>query len=267
MEAIMRSRFLVPAVLFSTVLGACAEDVPEIRFVANRPLNDQCLPIPSGNVFIARGILDVFVADRYRFSPELVSELVPSDTVRFQGGAGGGAGGLIGNLYEANDVTLSRIVAEYEGPSALGVPLTRSRDIPVSGSIGPGASALLQFDLIPSQLTGLLAASPLLRTPGSSFTLSVRVKAYGATNDGREVDSNEFVYPILVCNGCLLRYDPEALDLSFPVPNCRNVSSFDSTQEELPCFPGQDEPVDCRAVCATVLGDEFADPFGLCDGG
>ena len=263
----MRSRFLIPAALFSTVLVACAEDVPEIRLVANRPLDDQCLPGPSGNVFISRGILDVFVADRYRFSPELVSEMVPSDSVRFQGVAGGAAGGLVGANYEVNDVTLSRIVAEYEGPSALGVPLTRSRDIPVSGSIGPGGSAFLQFDLVPSQLTGLLAASPLLRTPGSSFTLNVRVKAYGTTNDGREVDSNEFVYPILVCNGCLLRYDPAALDLSFPIPNCRNIDSFDSSAEELPCFPGQDEPVDCRAVCATVLGDEFADPFGLCDGG
>lgn len=263
----MRSRFLIPAVLFSTLAGACAEDVPEIRFVANRPLNDQCLPAASGNVFIARGILDVFVADRYRFSPELVSEMVPSESVAFRGAAGGGAGGLTGAVYEANDVTLSRIVAEYEGPSALGVPLTRSRDIPISGSIAPGGAAFLQFDLVPSQLTGLLAASPLLRTPGSSFTLNVRVKAFGTTNDGREVDSNEFVYPILVCNGCLLRYEPEALDLSFPIPNCRNVASFDGTQADLPCFPGQDEQVDCRAVCATVLGDEFADPFGLCDGG
>jgi hypothetical protein len=263
----MRSNVLYAFLASTLMLGACAENIPELRVVANRPLDESCQPDIGNAVFIGRGVLDLFVTDRYVFAPQVDSELVASESIRYTGLAAGGAGGLQGANWEANDITLSRATVQYEAPASLGVPLLRSYDIPLSGSVEPGGSLFMTFDLVNTGLARTLAASPLLRQPGSSFTLNVRLQFFGQTNAGQEVDSNEFSYPIVVCNGCLLSYTPSSVDTAFPLPNCRNLEDFDAESAEIPCFPGQDERVDCRAVCATIIGDETADPFGLCDGG
>lgn len=263
----MRSSVLYAFLASTLMLGACAEDIPELRVVANRPLDEQCQPDIGNSVFIGRGVLDLFVTDRYVFAPQVDSELVASESVQYTGLAAGGAGGLQGANWEANDVTLSHATVEYDAPEALGIRLLRSYDIPLSGSVEPGGSLFMTFDLINTRLAQTLALSPLLREPGNSFTLNVRLQFFGKTNAGQEVDSNVFSYPIVVCNGCLLNYSPAAVDAAFPLPNCRNLEDFDSETAEIPCFPGQDDVVDCRTVCATIIGDETADPFGLCDGG
>jgi len=260
-------RSILSAALLIGVAGifaGCAEDIPEIRIVANQPLSDQCLPSASQtNEFIARGVLDLFITDQYVISPLVTNTMVPSESVIFGGGAGG-AGGLTGTRWEANTVTLTRAVAEFSGPENLGVPLPRSLNLTITGSADPGATVALSLQVVTANVANLLRSSVLLASPGQSITILVKLKMFGETTAGNEVDSNEFVYPIEVCNGCLLEYPTEAIDPAFPAPNCRLIDDFSSADSELPCFPGQDEAVDCRAICPLVLGDEERDPDGLC---
>jgi hypothetical protein len=254
---------LSAAGLLGTMTG-CAEDIAEIQIVQNQPLDAECLATAVGaNTFISRGVLDLFVTDTYVISPLVRNNMVASESIRFTG-LGGGAGGLQGTNWEANSVNFNRAVAEFEGPSGLGVPIPRSLPLTISGSVIPGGSAAVSLQVVTSTIAGFLRQSDLLNQPGSSFTLLVKLKFFGTTAGGTEVDSNEFVYPITVCNGCLLQYPTEAIDTTFPVPNCRNFSDFDTVTADVPCFPGQDEPLDCRLVCPLVIGDPALDPNGLC---
>ncbi|MBU6160827.1 MAG: hypothetical protein KGO50_06870 [Myxococcales bacterium] len=261
-------RSILSAALMLGVTGlfaGCAEDIPEIRIVANKPLSDDCLPSANqSSEFIARGVLDLFITDQYVIAPLVTNTMVPSETVQFVGGAAGAAGGLTGTRWEANTVTLTRAVAEFTGPENLGVPLPRSLNLTVTGSAAPGASVALTLQVVTANVANLLRSSALLANPGQSITILVKLKMFGVTTAGNEVDSNEFVYPIEVCNGCLLDYPAEAIDPAFPAPNCRVTDGFSSADSELPCFPGQDVTVDCRAICPLVLGNEDRDPDGLC---
>ncbi|MBN2194048.1 MAG: hypothetical protein JW751_14630 [Polyangiaceae bacterium] len=76
-------------------------------------------------------------------------------------------------------------------------------------------------------------------------TVLANVRVYGRTLGGREVESGELAFPIVVCTRCLVSFPPEALDGD---GEC-TVPSSDET--ELPCLLGQDQAVDCRACTAT----------------
>jgi hypothetical protein len=260
----MRRSIFGTLLAFGLLGGACAEDIPEILVVSNQPLDDQCQPSTAGNRVLGRGRLDLFITQSgYEMAPLVQNVMVPSDSIQFQGLAAG-LGGLVGTDWEANRVTLQRVVARYEGPSALGVPLPSELPIDLGLTLDPNATAAVSINVISPNIATVLRSSPLLRPPGSSVTILVTLKFFGRTSSGLQVDSNEFTYPVEVCNGCLLQYPIEAIDPTFPTPNCRNTEGFESTNSDIPCRVGQDEPVDCRLVCPLLSGDAQRDPNGFC---
>jgi len=74
-----------------------------------------------------------------------------------------------------------------------------------------------------------------------------RVKAFGKTVGGKELESDEFQFPIYVCRGCLLRFPAGTNDTTQPQPNCLLSPTQQGTAQAAPCEPGQDEGVDCTA--------------------
>jgi hypothetical protein len=76
-------------------------------------------------------------------------------------------------------------------------------------------------------------------------TVIANARVYGRTLGGREVESGELAFPIVVCDRCLISFPPEALDTD---DNCTRAST---DEIEVPCMWGQDEAVDCRACMAT----------------
>lgn len=262
-------RLLVAAILAvgaPALLSACAEDTPEIFIVANQVFSDDCeppLPGSSASVYRNRGVLDLFVTDSYVMIPRVESTLVGSDEVSF--GAAGGEG-LNGASWEANHILLRRAVVRFDAPDALGVPLPRELEIELSGAISPGQSATIEMQAITPSLGTTLANSRLLREARTSLTIDLRVKFFGVTSAGREVDSNEFIYPVELCYGCLMNFPPEAIDEEHAVqPNCRNIDELAEDASETLCLTGQDEPVDCRIVCPIVTSTVNGDPEGICE--
>jgi len=243
------------------LLSACAEDTPEIYILQNASTDDDCEPSTAADVFVSRGTLDLFVTNQYVMFPLARNSMVPSEDVSFGAAGGAAGGGLEGNEWEANTVTLRRARVEFDAPAALGVPLPSDFEIPISGSINPADEAAVGLQVVTPSIGNALAASPLLQASSSSVTMLVRIKFFGVTGAGREVDSNEFVFPIELCFGCLLDVPPEAIDPAFPTPNCRVFDEFDSNTVTDQCFIGQDQPVDCRLICPLV-SDE--DPTGIC---
>ena len=249
------------------MLASCAEHVPEIMIVANQMYGEGCdVPVGSSTTSLrTRGTLDLFITDQYRMIPKVENTLVASGSVGF-GGGGGGQGGLSGAEWEGNDIFLRRATIRFEAPDALGVPLPRELDVELSGRVEPGGEATVELQAISPSIGRTLANSRLLREARTSLTIDQRLKFYGETSTGAQVDSNEFIYPLELCYGCLLDIPPEAIDTEFAVqPNCRNLDTESEGESQVICFAGQDEPVDCRAVCPIVTAIPNGDPEGICE--
>jgi hypothetical protein len=247
------------------LLGGCAENTPELYILQNGILDEDCaVPSNAGatsGTFLSRGVLDLLVTNQYQMLPIVQNSLVSSESVTFSGGGGGG-GGLTGVEWEANTITLSRARVVFDAPDALGVPLPRQLDIPIAGSVEPDGSLAVQLQVVQAQVGNLLRQSPFLRQSGSTLDMLLRVKFFGTTGGQRDVDSNEFVFPVTLCFGCLLTVPPEAVDPALPTPNCLNTEGFESTSVDVACNPGQDEAIDCRLFCPIFGEDE--DPTGIC---
>jgi hypothetical protein len=263
-------KLLLLGAVTGAALTGCAENTPELYIQQNLPPDDEC-EAPGGGgadgTTLSRGTMDLLITNEYVMMPLVLNSLVSSESVGFGGGGGGGGGGLTGGgltgvEWEANIITLSRAEVEFDAPDALGVPLVRSLDIPLAGSVQPGDALVATLRVIPSQVGNALRNSPFLRQSGSTIDMLLRVKFYGSTGSGREVDSNEFTFPVTLCFGCLLTVPPEAVDTALPTPNCRNIEGFESTDTETVCFAGQDRAFDCRLFCPVFGGEE--DPTGIC---
>jgi hypothetical protein len=259
-------RIALISLLFGALVltGGCAEDTPEIFVVGNQSFTETCeVPVAGrGQVLRTRGVLDLFITSAYQMVPWVENRLVESGTVRF---AGGTTEGLSGQEWEANDVILQRALIRYEAPDALGVPLPRELELDLSGAIPPGGTTSIEMQVITPSIGRTLANSRILRE-GTSLTLNLRIKFFGVTSAGNNVDSNEFVYPIELCYGCLLSTPPDAIDAEFPVqPNCRNSVIDEEVNLADLCFTGQDQLVDCRVVCPLVNATPNGDPEGICE--
>jgi hypothetical protein len=96
----------------------------------------------------------------------------------------------------------------------------------------------------------------------TSVGVRLRIVLRGETLDGTEVETNEFVFPVRVCNGCRITYPADAIDVSAPVvPNCLRLDGGEDgavvlAEERQACqAPGTDNNfIDCRE-CAGLAVD------------
>jgi hypothetical protein len=112
--------------------------------------------------------------------------------------------------------------------------------------------------IIDETATGLIKQQKvaLIGTAGTGSLVRVEtfVKFFGKTTGGTSVESNEFQFPIDVCNGCLVAFplaedQPSTATTQFPQPNCYLANATATTSSiPVPCRFGQDAKVDC-AIC------------------
>jgi hypothetical protein len=123
-----------------------------------------------------------------------------------------------------------------------------------AGFVDPGSGnepgyGIMFAELLPTSIPVVSAV-----TPGAPTRVNVAVRVFGETLGGEEIESSELLFPIAVCNGCLVSYPSDAIDVArLPRPTC----SRGLPPDELPCKMGQDQPVDCRlcqelAICQTL---------------
>lgn len=115
-----------------------------------------------------------------------------------------------------------------------------------AGSIPPGGTANVAFEIIPKQTIAMIQTDAML-TAGDKMQAEVKavVKPFG-TMGGSRVDGSPFTYPVTVCNDCVV-VDHGACPFS------GTLRTGD------PCQPFQDGPVDCcrdasnNLVCPAVM--------------
>lgn len=107
--------------------------------------------------------------------------------------------------------------------------------------VAPGVQRAVVFtDMLDPNLMNKLAGELKYRESRDFVTY---VKLHGRTSGNKEVVTDEFQYPIRVCNGCLVTFPPASRDASIARPNCLSAEQPD---EEAPCSIGSDDRVDCR---------------------
>ncbi len=244
----MRRYLTISALLIAGVLAGCApEGTPQalvIQFNSVVGAQNSCkLGVTSGGGAQATrsvGTLDLLFAPNYIFFPAVANML-------FEAGETSDLGSEQGSL-EPNGVTLTgaRVWFEIEGLQGQwdGSPTILPDEIfaPTSGHIGPGKFGSVMVELIPAKVVNILDGDVAFDNIYSGGYLIAHIVMEGRTLDGDKVRSNEFVYPINVCRGCLL-YWP----FSDPSNCCDELKS-----DSIVCYPGQDEAIPCDIGCTMV---------------
>lgn len=200
----------------------------------------QCLADPSDNaVLLPQGVLDRAFARSYRAALLVGSHLTErgsreklrTETSRLQ--------------IEGAHV---QVFGTTGGSVSFDTPATGLAN-PASGT-DPGVSVVFAQFIRPEDMGD--PDNPddygVLGPPGQ---IIVRVRIFGTTLGGQEIESGAYDFPILVCRGCLVTYPPDAA-----VPNTTPNSPYlcsadvDTAQESTICYLGQDDAIPCT-YCAS----------------
>lgn len=116
--------------------------------------------------------------------------------------------------------------------------------VPASGTIRPDGSEDPGFGVIGVTLIPAVEGARMfdeIQSRGQVLTRVARVRVFGETLGGIDVESAEITYVVKVCRGCLVRFPPESLDVN---GDCNE--SLQDVSGDPPCKFGQDEAIDCR---------------------
>jgi hypothetical protein len=113
----------------------------------------------------------------------------------------------------------------------------------VDASEGTDAAPAVMFaTLIPSSIVQSLPLG----------TVVTKVRAFGTTLGGEDVESAELLFPIQLCEGCLVTFPASARDLAadgndYQCKQAADDAATGAAEDAGPCSPGIDVPVPCTA--------------------
>lgn len=150
-------------------------------------------------------------------------------------------------------------VSFADGTPWPGGDATRDFTTLTSSTIGPDTSSTATFGVVPLTLLDpktIEVLRGMLPNRSATRTIVAKVKAFGVTLGGQDIESNEFEFPIVVTNGGLITFPKEADDPATPGPDCLLPRAGGQTSAaKKVCYFGQDQVVDCRdcfglSICA-----------------
>jgi len=252
-EMTMRPYLSLTALAIAGVLAGCApEGTPQALVIQYNTIvgAEKSCKIQGGgggNEFRSVGALDLLFAPKYLFFPTVANELEKAkETSELDQKEG---------VLEPNGVVLTgaRVWYEIAGLKGQwdGTPSILPDEVfaPTSGYIEPGKAVAVTVEILPAPVVRILDGDTAFDNLYSGGYLIAHVVMEGRTLDGAKIRSNEFVYPINVCRGCLL-YWP----FSNPENCCNELKTTDVV-----CFPGQDESIPCDIGCTMVQYDPRAE--------
>lgn len=286
-----RTQWLILVSLVWMAGSACVVEEDGSLFVVRneRLVSGSCgfEPALDGD-FLARGVLDIALTNRYQMHPTVLNQLQETVNVRIvPAGVGGGAGAAAGGqgiadfrqgLNESNAVILEGARVSFTTPPNLSFLLPSDRFIPVSGTVQPTALTTTALEVLGVDLGNQIRLSPEFFDAetetfkrGNVVTVLVEIKFEGKTATGIDIESNTFRFPLDICANCLVVFTPGSLanddDNSLTCDSVKaaaqGIMRQDVSPPETPCIIGQDQPVDCE-LCRTLAADDaLADK--LCD--
>jgi hypothetical protein len=129
---------------------------------------------------------------------------------------------------------------------------------PASGSVpgfAPIGATIIDSNTIQNdtELLGTVSS-------GGTARLVTYVKFFGNTLGGKYVESDEFEFPVDVCQGCLIVFSAQDINPQFTSPNCIGNGTSSATLPA-PCYPGQDFRIDCSQCLSDPACNPVATPI------
>ena len=238
------------ALLLTGVLASCApEGTPQALTLERNAMvgaKASCLVTPAtSGIFRSAGTLDLLFANSYQMFPMITNRLPEATETSLldkQQGAMEPHGVVLTGArlwFEING-----LMGQWDGGETI---LPDEIFVPTSGYMHPGDIATVQVEILPAALVDLLDGDMVFDSIYTGGYLIVHMVVEGRKLDGTKVRSNEFLYPINVCRGCLMYWPIE------PTTCCDAIVS-----DTIVCFPGQDESIPCDIGCAVIGLDERA---------
>jgi hypothetical protein len=245
------ARRLIPALAVAALCASsCARTNPQsllVRgngFVSSKGGCNFLGNINEAGPFRGRGVFDLALSDTYWLVPVVSNMMPPIQSA--------GTAALSADKFHLEDhnITLTGAILNYEASdiSVQGAGVPGDLFVHSTMVVSPERTAMMPIEAIPGSVGSRLLEFTRLQERGQAAEFLVKIIFEAHTQGGHVFHSNEFVYPVTVCNGCL-PYNP-------PGTSC---TSLDPEPDNLPCLIGQDEKLDCR-VCMLVYGDRM-----LCD--
>jgi hypothetical protein len=226
---------LVASCFAASLLSSCATNDSEmfIEGVAVRQAGACAVKADLGGTFLAKGVMDRLFASEYVAALIVGNQLVQrgsKERVR----------------TETSQVALKG--AEVRIENSQGKLL-----VPAFSAIGTGfvdasdgtaaAPAVMFATLIPASVRDSLPTG----------TVVTKVRVFGTTLGGEDINSSELLFPIEICDGCLVSYPAAARDLTADgdAYQCKlssdNAAAAASDSVSQPCEIGIDWAVPCTA--------------------
>lgn len=233
-------RTLVPLV-FAAALGACvAQNGDEGIFVTkNAAPGDGCTFTSDPNEqFVSHGTIDMRAPQGYQMHPQMQSRITATDA-NFDARTILMRGGRVDLDFVSTDATGNKLFTDAELATMKMQGLTHFEQL-FSAPLRPnGGIADGHLEVLPvATLEAIAAKAPA----GQSFRTEVvaKVTVFGDMS-GTEITSQEFQFPITVCNDCVLNVlqTTDGTALTCPLPAGTVVAPGNS------CNQYQDGVVDC----------------------
>jgi len=264
----MRNHWLGVALLAAALAGGCAEDDGSLVILQAQPVGaaTQCTTTVDREISRSWGTVDMAVATNYYVFPLVQNNLSDVLAVKEYRASD--------SRLNVNRVRLRRAVVKYRTLDQISVSFPSELKVPLTGTV-ESDGGVLNFGievLTPGMIQDLRNAPEFLifgaggdvRPARASIKLIINVTIEGETFDNRALTTNEFFFPLEVCNGCLVTIPPEAVNPQNPrQPNCLNINvDVTSGQSTIPTpmcpeLLGQNETFDC-INCALAAPDPLA---------
>jgi hypothetical protein len=206
-----------------TASGCTTDSGGSMLIVQNQVVEGEACDVPASRMGSRNtGLIDTNAGDGYVFTP-LVQSLIEDtseDSERVISMRGADVEISFTSGFDEADVSDDRLIRFSSA---------------FSGSVFPGAQSSFAFVVVQEDLLDEIAAA------GGSAQLSVEVTVFGDL-DGSDVESDPFVYPVEVCDGCL------TIDRG----PCAALGDDFEPRDTNPCNPAQDVAADC---CTSDGGD------------
>jgi hypothetical protein len=221
------------------LLVGCGRVQGQFIVLQNQVPQTGCsVPAEPSSQYRPDGVLDVSIVNNKATAGYLVFPLLENDL------PGSPKGQVDGNrIALSNWVVSVGVNPNYTPPGIVSAfnqdaSLT-SYTLPTSGSVASGGGHTASVvDVFPPELVG--EVSNAMANGGGSFTAYATIHAIGNTING-SIQSDDFVFPISVCSGCLIG-NQSMCPFRSPPANLGN-----------PCNPAQDDIVDCCTVSANLF--------------
>lgn len=245
---------LCGAIFGGSLLG-CQDRDFGMSIVQVQPLDATACEINTDEeTFQSSGVVDLALRESYTIHPLIQNNMLDITEVKELDDTDG--------RVNTNAVVLQSATIEYTALDTLSAQITSPTIVPLSGTVRVGSQLIVGVEVLNRAVLGqlrdadeflLIDDSGQARPIRASVKLIARIRIEGETLDGKAVESNEFLFPIEVCNGCRIEYPAPLLQPRGGVLTCPAVT-----------LDAEGNPIQ-RPAGANACGPSFGTEAGLVD--